>query len=137
MVSPDSRVEENAEYVRKGASKISDEDVENVVEKSEEIKRKFRLTGPLSRFMSDGYLLLGLVRDYWKGRYRRLPRWSIAAAAFALLYVLNPFDMMPDMIPFVGAIDDAGVLGACLMLVEQDLAHYRKWIASLALPPKS
>ena len=52
---------------------------------------------------------------------------TIAAAAFALLYVLNPFDLMPDVLPFIGAVDDAAVLGACLMLLERDLRQYRIW----------
>ena len=49
------------------------------------------------------------------------------AAAFALLYVFNPFDLMPDVLPFIGALDDAAVVGACLMLIERDLRQYRSW----------
>jgi uncharacterized membrane protein YkvA (DUF1232 family) len=54
-------------------------------------------------------------------------RWTIAAAAFALIYVLNPFDIVPDVLPFVGAVDDASVVAACLMLLERDLFKYREW----------
>ena len=51
----------------------------------------------------------------------------VAAAAFALIYVINPFDIVPDVLPFIGAVDDAAVIGACLMLVERDLRTYRSW----------
>jgi uncharacterized membrane protein YkvA (DUF1232 family) len=47
--------------------------------------------------------------------------------AFGLLYVINPFDIIPDVLPVVGAVDDAMVIGALLILVEQDLKKYRAW----------
>jgi uncharacterized membrane protein YkvA (DUF1232 family) len=44
-----------------------------------------------------------------------------------LLYVFNPFDLMPDLLPLIGQLDDVAVMSACLMLVEQDLVKYRVW----------
>jgi uncharacterized membrane protein YkvA (DUF1232 family) len=44
-----------------------------------------------------------------------------------LLYVFNPFDLMPDMLPVIGQLDDVAVMGACLALVEQDLLKYKVW----------
>ena len=44
-----------------------------------------------------------------------------------LLYVLNPIDIIPDFIPFIGRIDDALVLKFCLKLIEKDLSKYKKW----------
>ena len=41
----------------------------------------------------------------------------IVAAVFALLYVLNSFDLVPDVLPFIGVLDDAVVITACLMLI--------------------
>jgi uncharacterized membrane protein YkvA (DUF1232 family) len=44
-----------------------------------------------------------------------------------LIYVFNPLDLVPDVLPFVGVLDDATVIGALLMLVERDLKKYRTW----------
>ena len=115
------------EFVREGAEKITDKDVEKVVDKSEEIKEKFVSRGPLKRFIEDGKLLLALIKDYRASRYRTVPYGIIAAAVFALLYVFNPFDLVPDVLPFVGAVDDATVIGACLLMMEQDLNKFRHW----------
>ncbi len=46
---------------------------------------------------------------------------------FALIYVFNPFDIVPDVLPIIGAVDDATVIAACLMLIERDLNKYRTW----------
>jgi uncharacterized membrane protein YkvA (DUF1232 family) len=115
------------EFVKEGAEKVTPKDIEIVAEKSEEIDKRFNSKGPLKRFIEDGKVLSALIKDWRAGKYRQALYGTIAAAAFALLYVLNPFDIVPDVLPFIGALDDAAVLGACLMLVERDLRQYRGW----------
>jgi uncharacterized membrane protein YkvA (DUF1232 family) len=48
---------------------------------------------------------------------------------FALLYVLAPFDLVPDAIPGLGQLDDAAVVSVCLALVRQELVKYAAWRA--------
>ena len=117
----------DVEYVQEGAEKITDKDIEKVAENADDIRKQFSARGPLKRFIEDGRIMTALIRDWRAGNYRRAMRWTIAAAAFALIYVINPFDIVPDVIPFVGAVDDASVVAACLMLVERDLFKYREW----------
>ena len=109
------------------AQNVSEKDVEKVINKSEEIQRKFSAKGPLARFVEDGRLLIAIVKDYWSGAYRQIPYGTIASSAFTLLYVLNPFDLMPDVLPLIGQLDDVAVMGACLMLIENDLHKYKDW----------
>ena len=115
------------EFVKEGAEKITEKDLEKVVDKSEEIKQKFVSRGPLKRFIEDARLLIALIKDYRANRYRQVPYGIIAAAVFGLLYVFNPFDLVPDVLPFVGAVDDATVIGACLLMMEKDLNKFRSW----------
>jgi uncharacterized membrane protein YkvA (DUF1232 family) len=115
------------EFVREGAQKMTEKDIETVVEKSEDIEEKFKARGPLKRFIEDYRVLKELIRDYRGGRYRQALYGTIAAAAFALLYVFNPFDLLPDVLPFIGVLDDASVITACLLLIERDLGKYRNW----------
>ncbi len=93
---------EAEEVVKKSAQKITEKDLELVLEKSEEIKKKFESAGPLGRFVEDCKLLMSVTKDYWKRRYKDIPFWSIAAIVAALLYVFNPFDLIPDAIPVIG-----------------------------------
>src|SRR3989304_7051220 len=97
----------NDEFVIEGAQKVTEKDLEKVINKSEEIKKKFSAKGPLSRFIEDGQLLIAIVKDYWSGGYRKVPYGVIASIVFTLIYVLNPFDLMPDMLPLIGQLDEA------------------------------
>ena len=45
----------------------------------------------------------------------------------ALLYLVNPKDIIPDKYIGVGLIDDAAVIAACIALTKGDLAAYDAW----------
>lgn len=117
----------DAEYVRRNARQITGADLDAVVKRAGAIEKRFRKNETLQRLLADGRLLLGLVRDARRGHYREIPVWTLSAAGFTLLYVLNPFDLVPDALPILGMLDDAAVVSACLSLVEQDLRDYRAW----------
>lgn len=81
----------------------------------------------LQRYAKDLLLLFSLVKDYYQGNYRDIPYKTISAAVVGLLYVINPIDIIPDFIPFIGQVDDALVLGFCLKLIQKDLLQYKAW----------
>ena len=115
------------EELKKGAQRITEEDVQRVLDRQAEIEKKFKGDGPLGRFVADAKLMFAVIRDYANGSYRRIPFWTIAAIVAALLYVLSPVDLIPDFIPIIGFVDDALVITVCLALVEQDLQTYKNW----------
>lgn len=122
------------DFVARGASRVTEADVARVLENASAIGKKLERGGPISRVVEDAKLLLALVRDYWTRDYRTVPYWVVGAAVFALLYVLAPFDLLPDVIPGVGQIDDAAVVSVCLALVRQELAKYAAWRESRSPP---
>lgn len=79
----------------------------------------------LESYAKDLLLMMSLVKDYYQGNYRNIPYKTISAAVVGLLYVLNPIDIIPDFIPFIGYIDDVLVLKFCLKLMEKDLKTYK------------
>ena len=117
----------NQEYFDKGASKVDDEQVKKAVEGAEKLKDKLKDSKSLSKFFDDMMLLVSLVTDFWKGRYRKIPYKAIAAIAFTILYVLNVVDLVPDFIPGLGLLDDATIVGLCLKLVSYDMEQYKLW----------
>lgn len=111
----------------KEASQVHKEDLQSLLERQKAIEYKVKNSGKLKRFGTDIHLMFSLIRDYWRGDYRAIPWKSIAAIAGALLYVMNPLDLIPDLIFGFGLLDDAGVVALCLKLVESDLHKYAAW----------
>jgi uncharacterized membrane protein YkvA (DUF1232 family) len=56
-------------------------------------------------------LLWTLVRGdarqlWWALRHPAAPNWLKLGAALMVLYVFSPIDLIPDVLPFVGVVDD-------------------------------
>ena len=115
------------DYVRKGAKRVSDKDIQKVVRKATSIEAKVKKVGALRKFLDNVGVMISMVKDYCSGRYRQVPTWIVGAVVFVLLYVLNPFDLIPDFIPIIGYIDDAAVMAVALAMIGKDLDRYRLW----------
>ncbi|XKH02408.1 DUF1232 domain-containing protein [Marinobacter nauticus] len=116
-----------AKELNRESAKISQADLEALLARQKTIEEKVRNSGHLNRFNTAIKLMFSLLRDYWQGNYRAVPWKSIAAIAGALIYVLNPLDLIPDFLAGLGFLDDASVVAFCLKLVESDLHRYAAW----------
>lgn len=121
-------------FSRKRAKKVLDEGaanqdpqkVEQALENRQKIMDRVVSSSSLSPYFEQVKTLFQMLQDYAKGQYREIPWWSIGSIATALLYILMPFDALPDFIPIAGFLDDAVVLKLCLDLVGKDLQQYRE-----------
>jgi len=83
--------------------------------------------GLLYRLLLNLKLIIPMIRDYWTGKYRKIPLLSIIGISFTAFYLINPFDLIPDYLLGIGQIDDVLVLALCLFLLEKDLQDYERW----------
>ncbi|TDD58265.1 DUF1232 domain-containing protein [Kribbella antibiotica] len=51
-----------------------------------------------------------LIRAARSGAYGELPKSRMTLWVFALVYLISPIDILPDLLPVIGVTDDAGVL---------------------------
>ncbi len=104
---------------------LNDEDkMERFLQRLEKKLRVIPLAGDALASLP---VLVSLFRAYAKKEYRDLPIGSIVAITSALVYFLSPIDVIPDIIPGIGHIDDALVITACLKLVQSDVDEYIVW----------
>ncbi len=115
----------NSETLKAEAGKVTQKDIKEILRKRDEILEKSQ--GPLTEFIDDIKLLFSLIDDYFSGFYTSTPWMTIATVVFTLLYILNPFDIVPDFIPLIGLVDDAACLALCLAAISSDLEDYKQW----------
>jgi uncharacterized membrane protein YkvA (DUF1232 family) len=72
-------------------------------------------------------LLWLVLRDYANGTYRRMPWRAVAALAAAVIYVLMPFDLVPDFLGPLGFTDDVLIVALTWGLVKRELRTYCEW----------
>lgn len=125
--SQNKKVDED--YFSTESEKVSEEDVNKAVNESEGILDKIRNRswGPLKE---DVKTLLRMLLDYKNGHYTDLPWKTVSAIAFSLLYILNPLDLVPDFIPFLGYLDDITIVNFALKFIGDDIVNYREWAKS-------
>lgn len=103
----------------------SEEDMHKVFENEENIIKKILSDENLKKFINEVRLFFSMLKDFFTRTYTEAPVGTIMAIVGSLLYVLWPFDLIPDFIPVAGYLDDAAVLGACLKAVKTDLERYK------------
>ncbi|WP_310992678.1 YkvA family protein [Aequorivita marina] len=115
------------EFMEEEVVKIEDDDVELVLENEEAINKKFSGAKTLSKYAELGKIMMAMLKDMKNRVYPEIPWFTIATVVLALLYVLNPMDLVPDFIPGVGYIDDLSVLAIGTGWIESDLHKYLDW----------
>jgi len=79
--------------------------------------------------------MLRLIRAYYRREYRNVPLQNLVMIVGAIIYILNPFDLIPDWIAGLGFADDAVVLAFAVRQTRQTLDDFMTWeIASRRRP---
>jgi len=78
--------------------------------------------------IQDSVITLGRMLQAWiKGDYKNISTSSVIAATAAIIYFVNPLDIIPDFIPFFGQIDDILVLGYFIKILNKEIEKFMVW----------
>ncbi len=84
--------------------------------------------GNLSAELKEKIFVLGrLLKAYAVGHYRSLPWKAVLSIAAAIIYFVNPADLIPDFIPLSGFIDDFTILIWTYNSLQSELNRFLDW----------
>jgi len=78
--------------------------------------------------------MLRLLRAYYRGEYRDVTERALVVIVAAIIYVVNPLDLIPDAIPALGFLDDATVLAFAVRRTRQTLDYFMTWETATVQP---
>lgn len=115
--------------VKFDSSKISDNELNEVLNNENQIKEKASKLNldKFSKLIKQLSLSMQMLKDFKTKAYTSIPWRTIALIVAAILYFINPFDIIPDFIPFLGYTDDAVAFAAIFKSAQIDLQNYCKW----------
>jgi uncharacterized membrane protein YkvA (DUF1232 family) len=79
------------------------------------------------KFQDNLIALVRMMRAWIKGDYQNISTKSIIAVVAALLYFVNPLDLIPDFIPIIGQIDDVFIVGYLIKTLNKELERFMAW----------
>jgi uncharacterized membrane protein YkvA (DUF1232 family) len=81
----------------------------------------------LKKVWVDLMTLFRLIRAWISRDYRDVPWQTMVLATAAVVYFINPLDLIPDPIPFLGFLDDSSVIGFVLYSISGDIKRFLEW----------
>lgn len=84
----------------------------------------------LADVMDDLEAALRMARLRVRGEYPGLRTERLVLLFAALLYLVNPMDVVPDVIPGAGFIDDGAILAWTLAKLREEVDRFRSWEAT-------
>ena len=80
------------------------------------------------------YVLGRMAKAYAAGEYRNVSWKSVLLILAAILYFVNPVDLLPDLIPVLGFTDDFGILVWVYNTVAGEVDKFLAWERSQITP---
>lgn len=82
--------------------------------------------GGLDKVRNDLKLLAAYIGDVMHGRYKDYNRVSLTLALAAIIYVVSPLDVVPDVLP-LGFVDDISIVTWAISRLTSELDKYASW----------
>ena len=93
----------------------------------EQVEAKLETVPKAGVYLAEIPRMIALLKDYIQKDYTEAPKKSLIFIVAALLYLVNPKDLIPDKYIGVGLLDDAAIVAACIALTKEDLDAYDAW----------
>lgn len=76
-----------------------------------------------------------LLKAWMAREYKEVPWRSLITLTAAILYLVNPLDLVPDFIAGAGFVDDLAVIKLALSAINSDLERFSAWEQQNQNPP--
>lgn len=123
------QLEDALQNEEKEAEKILEDEtkVQKLIDMALKLCDKLSRLPVIGGVFEDLPLACMLISDYSHGNYRDVPLATIITLLAAIIYFFSPLNIIPNVIPVIGVLDDAVVWGLALQAARNDLQAYRIW----------
>ena len=121
------------EYISKAKKIINDDEklkklIEDVLKKLKEISSDKKTSAKLNDSLR---LFIRIINAYTSKEYTYVPWKTICLIVAGLIYFIYPVDLIPDLIPVSGLIDDIALIAWIYESIQDDIDNFLEWEKSL------
>ena len=123
------RIEEYIDRLIKRAEYLSGKN--KVVSKIIDVafERIGNVTGRFYGLQDQALAMLRMLKAWYAREYTGLSKKAVLGVLASAIYIVNPFDFIPDFIPGIGRIDDRLVLGYLIKKLNTEIQQFMAWEA--------
>ncbi len=114
-------------WLHEQAQSISEEDIQRLLKNVEGVTEELGEVEELHELKPEVKKALSMLQEYQDGNFKEISREKVQAVTFALLYLLEPSDGIPDNTPGIGFLDDFAIIVLALELIQDELEIFRTW----------
>ena len=103
------------------------DDRDKLEELFQRLEHKLKVVPAIGDKLAVAASMASMVKSYVNKEYDKVPVGSILATISAIAYFVSPIDLIPDVIPGLGYVDDAAVIAVCMKFIGSDLKEYIAW----------
>lgn len=92
-----------------------------VIDKYEELRNS---RGRLGKLFKQITMLVRIVRAHMRGEFNDLSWKKLLMATAAIVYLVYVVDAVPDFLPIIGLMDDAGVISWVVSSLQKELGQF-------------
>ncbi len=70
--------------------------------------------------------IIRMVKATKRGEYK-MSKKSLIISSLAIIYVLSPLDIIPDWLPYIGALDDVALLTLAIPFIMKEVDKFLAW----------
>ena len=121
---------ENGKWQEEAKQTINDREKMNELKNK---KNKFLNNPALSKIRDSLCLLWRYLEAVTSKRYTDYSVWALTKIVAVLIYVVNPLDLIPDVIFWAGWLDDILAVGYVINLTTEELEKFQIWEKRMAI----
>ena len=76
----------------------------------------------------DTLTMFRMVKDFYSGKFQPKDKFAVVTAVLAIIYLVSPLDLVPDVLPGFGYVDDTIILAYAFGVCANVIAEYRAYI---------
>ncbi|WP_156308531.1 YkvA family protein [Sphingobacterium endophyticum] len=96
--------------------KLTNEEIDDAEEKADNLGER----------TNEFKLLISMIRDTFSGKYK-MNKWNMSIIIGTIIYVVSPIDAVPDLVPVLGWLDDASIVGFAIAKLADEVDRYKKF----------
>ncbi|HUH73698.1 MAG TPA: DUF1232 domain-containing protein [Chitinophagales bacterium] len=84
-------------------------------------------TGKAFDLQDQGYAMMRMLKAWYAREYTDISYKNVLTLIASAVYIVNPIDLIPDFIPFIGRLDDKLVLAFMIKRLNDELQRFMAW----------